>query len=55
MEGLSTHLYLLKEQQKHLILQEKTINSIVIIWEILQILLLLGIYSVSFFYELLSG
>jgi hypothetical protein len=42
MEGLSTHLYLLKEQQKRLILQEKTINSIVIISEILQILLLLA-------------
>ena len=45
------HLYPLKEQQKHLILPEKTINSIVIISKMLQIWWLLGIYSVSFLYD----
>lgn len=56
MEGPTKYVwYLLKEQQKSLILQWKTINSIAIILEILQILLPLDIYSVSSFYELVSG
>lgn len=55
MEGpIKYAWYLLKDQQKSLISQWETINSLAIILEILQILLLLDIYSVSSFHELVS-